>query len=219
MPSKTNAKKKNAGLWYEVPVTVDVTMSGTARVRADDPGTAIELALERAAAGGVLLTVDDENSRRRGDFYCPDRGAVEQVGPLPLAPKAAPGPVKPFFFYGPDVGVVSVASASEARSGAASEIATYRSEAAEEWASEVGGVGWGRLVEVATEVPIAAGEGRSYVDYVLATPGPLPSEGPVPDLVDARDLARDLAATFDGRETVGTAEVLELLARYPRRGV
>lgn len=66
-----------AGRLYDVPITVDTTLSGRVQVKAESVEEAIELACEMAARGeGVKLELDDGNYRGACDYYCPDSADV-----------------------------------------------------------------------------------------------------------------------------------------------
>lgn len=66
------------GLLYEVPITVDYTMTANFKVRADSTQDAIDIAREFAQTVFPRgFEVDEGNYRGAKDFYCPDRDAVE----------------------------------------------------------------------------------------------------------------------------------------------
>lgn len=75
---------EGTGYIFEVPVTVDTTMTGRVRVRAMDRDTAIEKARELASNGQVQMNVDEGNYRSMGDYYCPDRESIEASVPAGL---------------------------------------------------------------------------------------------------------------------------------------
>lgn len=76
---------------WEVPLTLDMTLSATIRVRAGDRAEAISMAREYASTKGYgLFSLDEGNYRGASDFYVGDPAGVqlaEEAGDAGAAPE------------------------------------------------------------------------------------------------------------------------------------